>query len=85
MNTSDRHHAASLKPNRRELLGLSAAAAGAWASTALKSAVAADGVEPVLTAVIGTGGRGSDLIRSLTTIEGCDLVAIAGIQTPHVF
>jgi predicted dehydrogenase len=84
MKTPDQTRSSGLKPNRRELLGLSAAAAGAWASTALTSAVAADGVEPVRTAVIGTGGRGSDLIRSLTTIEGCDLVAIADDYPPHL-
>ena len=74
----------TLKPTRRELLGLSTAAAGAWATSAWKSAIAADGPEQVRTAVIGTGGRGSDLIRSLTTIEGCELVALADDYPPHL-
>ena len=74
----------ALKPTRRELLSLSTAAAGAWATSSWKSAIAAGGPEPVRTAVIGTGGRGSDLIRSLTTIEGCDLVALADDYPPHL-
>ena len=73
-----------MKSTRRELLGLSTAAAGAWAASSWKSAIAVDGPEPVRTAVIGTGGRGSDLIRSLTTIEGCDLVALADDYPPHL-
>ncbi|MGC3968558.1 MAG: hypothetical protein QM775_14605, partial [Pirellulales bacterium] len=83
MNTPDQPRFGP-KPTRRELLGMSTAAAGAWAAASWNTAIAADGVEPVRTAVIGTGGRGSDLIRSLTTIEGCDLVAIADDYGPHL-
>lgn len=72
------------KHSRREMLGLSGTlAAGAWAAS-LGSAVATDAPRPIRTAVIGTGARGSDLIRSLTTIEGVDLVALADDYPPHL-
>src|SRR5207249_789303 len=34
------------------------------------------GKEPVRVAVVGSGARGSDLIRSLSTIEGARIVAV---------
>ncbi|HEX8203212.1 MAG TPA: Gfo/Idh/MocA family oxidoreductase [Isosphaeraceae bacterium] len=40
--------------------------------------------EPVRVAVIGTGARGCDLIRSLTTIPGADLVAVCDDYPPHL-
>ena len=39
--------------------------------------------EPVRTAVIGTGARGSDLLRALTTIPGCGITAICDDYAPH--
>lgn len=66
---------------RRELLGL---AAGALATGVVPSAAAETSLEPVRTAVIGTGGRGSDLIRSLTTIQGVELVAVCDDYPPHL-
>jgi predicted dehydrogenase len=38
----------------------------------------------VSVAVIGTGARGSDLIRALTTIEGIDLVGVCDDYPPHL-
>lgn len=70
-----------LRANRRELLGL---AAGALATGFANSVAAADANEPVRVAVIGTGGRGSDLIRSLTTIQNVELVAICDDYPPHL-
>jgi predicted dehydrogenase len=39
---------------------------------------------PVRVAVIGTGGRGSDLIRALTTIESVELVGVCDDYAPHL-
>jgi predicted dehydrogenase len=39
---------------------------------------------PVRVAVIGTGGRGSDLIRALTTIDGVELIAVCDDYAPHL-
>jgi predicted dehydrogenase len=69
------------QPNRREVLGL---AAGAVAAGVTQSAATASTVEPIRTAVIGSGARGSDLIRSLTTIQGVELVALADDYPPHL-
>lgn len=38
----------------------------------------------VRVAVIGTGGRGSDLIRALTTIDGVELIAVCDDYPPHL-
>jgi predicted dehydrogenase len=40
-------------------------------------------LEPVRVAVVGTGGRGSDLIRSLSTIERARIVAVCDDYAPH--
>jgi predicted dehydrogenase len=53
------------------------------------AALAASGVEraedsPVRVAVIGTGARGSDLIRALTTIDGVELTAVCDDYPPHL-
>ncbi len=39
---------------------------------------------PVRVAVIGTGGRGSDLLRALTTIEGVELIAVCDDYAAHL-
>jgi predicted dehydrogenase len=39
---------------------------------------------PVRVAVIGTGARGSDLIRALTTVEGVDLIGVCDDYPPHL-
>jgi predicted dehydrogenase len=62
---------------------------GASASLALAPLVAgaaqgeASG-EPLRVAVIGSGARGSDLIRALSTIESATLVAVADDYPPHL-
>src|SRR5262245_5541515 len=54
------------------------AAAGAVSST-----TAAD-LAPIRVAVIGTGARGSDLLRALTTIPSCEVAAICDDYPPHL-
>ncbi len=39
---------------------------------------------PIRVAVIGTGGRGSDLIRALTTIDDVELIAVCDDYPPHL-
>ena len=46
--------------------------------------VQADEAEPVRIAVIGTGARGSDLLRALTTIQGCEVAATCDDYPPHL-
>jgi predicted dehydrogenase len=72
---------APVTATRRDFL--TASGAVVLAQTA---AIAAKGAEldPVRVAVIGTGGRGSDLLRSLTTISGVDLVAVCDDYPPHL-
>jgi predicted dehydrogenase len=53
------------------------------------AALAASGVgraedSPVRVAVIGTGARGSDLIRALTTIDGVELMGVCDDYAPHL-
>ncbi len=40
--------------------------------------------EPVRVAVVGTGGRGTDLIRKLSTIERANIVAVCDNYPPHL-
>lgn len=39
---------------------------------------------PIRVAVIGTGGRGSDLIRALSTIDGAEIVGVCDDYSPHL-
>ena len=39
---------------------------------------------PVRVAVVGTGGRGSDLLRALATIDGAEVVAVCDDYAPHL-
>lgn len=66
---------------RREFLA--ATAAFALTTAAAPHALANDD-EKIRVAVIGTGGRGSDLIRKLTTISSAELVAICDDYEPHL-
>jgi predicted dehydrogenase len=43
-----------------------------------------DGAPPVRLVVIGTGGRGSDLLRALTTIDEVEIVGICDDYPPHL-
>jgi predicted dehydrogenase len=67
--------------NRRSFLHNSAALAlaGAFASESQGEDSA-----PVRVAVVGTGGRGSDLIRKLSTIERAEIVAVCDDYPPHL-
>lgn len=68
--------------NRRTFLR-QASALSLVAGLATAASAEDDGAEPVRVAVIGTGGRGSDLIRSLTTIPRADIVAVCDDYEPH--
>jgi predicted dehydrogenase len=58
---------------------------GAASATVLVTGAAgAAEKDPVRVVVIGTGGRGSDLIRGLTTIEGVEVVGICDDYPPHL-
>jgi predicted dehydrogenase len=63
---------------RRTFLGT----AGAALTTSAR--LHAEDEVPVRVAVIGTGGRGSDLIRALTTIDDVELVAVCDNYPPHL-
>lgn len=63
---------------RRTFLGT------AGAALATGSLLQAADDAPVRVAVIGTGGRGSDLIRALTTIDGVELVGVCDDYAPHL-
>lgn len=67
--------------SRRTFLG---AAAGAALAAGAQAAQAQQQLEPVRVAVIGTGARGSDLLRSLTTIQGVDVAGICDDYPPHL-
>lgn len=68
-------------PTRREFL---TAATGLVMTATVGNLIAAEQDEPVRVAVIGTGGRGSDLIRKLSTIEKARIVAICDDYEPHL-
>ena len=69
------------RANRRSFLG---ATGGVVAAAGATQFVRADDAEPVRVAVIGTGARGSDLLRALTTIQGCEVAAICDDYPPHL-
>ena len=60
------------------------ATGGLFAAAGVAAVAIAEDAEPVRTAVIGTGARGSDLLRALTTIQGCEVVAVADDYEPHL-
>jgi predicted dehydrogenase len=66
---------------RREFLQAAAAIAAVTSTSALN---AAQEQEPVKVAVIGVGARGSDLLRSLTTLPNVRIVALADNYGPHL-
>jgi predicted dehydrogenase len=68
--------------SRRGFIGAAAATVLASGGTAAGSAPGT--AEPVRVVVIGTGARGSDLIRSLTTIEGVEVAGVCDDYPPHL-
>lgn len=69
----------SSRTSRREFLG--------WTSATVLAGVAARAQEPddrIPVAVVGTGGRGCDLIRKLSTIERAQVVAVCDDYQPHL-
>ena len=67
--------------SRRSFLG---AATGVALAAGAQAVAAQEKLSPVRVAVIGTGGRGSDLLRSLTTIQGVDLIGVCDDYPPHL-
>jgi predicted dehydrogenase len=67
--------------NRREFLS---AAMGAAVTVGLGATARGADTPPVRVAVVGAGGRGSDLIRKLTTIAEARLVAVCDDYPPHL-
>lgn len=67
--------------NRRHFLGRSATIS--LAGLAMPLASFSDDA-PVKIGVVGTGGRGTDLIRKLSTIERADIVAVCDNYKPHL-
>lgn len=53
-------------------------------ATLAASAVSRADDAPVRVAVIGTGGRGSDLLRALTTIDDVNLIGVCDDYAPHL-
>jgi predicted dehydrogenase len=53
-------------------------------AVAASSAIAKADEPPVRVAVIGTGGRGSDLVRALATIDDADIVGVCDDYPPHL-
>lgn len=56
----------------------------ALAATCSTATVRAQDAAPVTVGMIGTGGRGCDLIRSLTTIDGVRIVGVCDDYGPHL-
>jgi predicted dehydrogenase len=53
-------------------------------SAAMALAGAGPDDEPLRVAVVGTGARGCDLIRALSTIDGAEIVAVCDDYAPHL-
>ena len=70
--------------NRRNFLRVSATVAAGAALVQREQARSDDGLEPIRIAVIGTGARGCDLIRALTTIAAAKVVAVCDPYGPHL-
>ncbi len=67
-------------PTRREFI---ATAAGLLVAASVGDLSAGEG-EKIRVAVIGCGGRGSDLIRKLNTISSVEIVAVCDDYEPHL-
>lgn len=69
--------------NRRRFL-VESSAALVTASACLSEAAEENDLPRVRVAVVGTGARGSDLIRALSTIERAEVVAVCDDYPPHL-
>lgn len=69
--------------SRRDFLASAALTASVVGQSLAKEALAGDDSDPVRVAVIGTGARGCDLIRALTTIPAARVVALCDPYGPH--
>jgi predicted dehydrogenase len=72
----------SFLPHRRAFFG--AATAGLIAAARSEAEANDREPEPVRVLIIGTGARGSDLIRSLTTLEGVEVAGVCDDYEPHL-
>ena len=70
----------AIADRRMFLQGAGSALAASWVA----SAAAEDSDETVTVGVVGTGGRGCDLIRALSTIDGVRIVAVCDPYGPHL-
>lgn len=70
----------AIADRRMFLQGAGSALAASWVA----SAAAEDSDEAVTVGVIGTGARGCDLIRALSTIDGVRIVAVCDPYGPHL-
>ncbi len=70
-------------PSDRRRFLKQAAALTAVAATAQRAS-AEDALEVVRVAIVGTGARGCDLIRALTTIDGVEIVGVCDDYAPHL-
>lgn len=72
--------------DRRSFLATSSALLFAGAVAEKREAAAQEETDasPVRVAVVGTGGRGCDLIRKLTTIDRAQIVAVCDDYAPHL-
>ena len=69
---------------RRSFLQDSTALATSVVIAQVESVCGEESLEPIRIAVIGTGARGCDLIRALTTIAAAKVVAVCEIGRAHV-
>ena len=72
------------KTDRREFLRRSSVLVASSALWVSELTAAGKDDEHVRVAVVGTGGRGSDLIRTLTTIDRAQIVAVCDNYPPHL-
>ena len=70
--------------DRRRFLASSSVAVMACAGSVAEPVSAADRTKKVRVAVVGSGGRGSDLIRALSTIERACITAVCDDYPPHL-
>ena len=69
---------------RRSFLQTSTVLATSTVIAQAESACGEESLEPIRIAVVGTGARGCDLIRALTTIAAAKVVAVCDTYGPHL-
>ena len=74
----------SIDQRRRFLVESGTALALGGLAQHARAVASDDEPRPVRVALVGTGGRGSDLLRALATIDGAVVVAICDDYSPHL-